>query len=315
MAIRSDLDLAFALSDRGNAQNEDFACVGRVDGTEPGSPEGMFGVLLDGATGLFKTRLFPEGYRSDAQWLSHVAGGLIARGLRAGEAVEDVLAATAAELRRRVSDAAGMPFERVSPDDIPSCTLSIVQVCDGNVRAWALGDSPVVIVRRAGDPVILQDERLIELDEGLLRLMVERSGREAERIGRTLTVPERRELVMPEQRENRRQRNVPGGYWIFDPAGEGLGHLMRAELPASEVRFASAFSDGFFAADERYGILPLVRDAAALTPGAALAAIDRMRVLEADDADLARFPRLKAGDDASLFQIMVGAVDSPAAAA
>lgn len=315
MAIHSDLDLAFALSDRGNAQNEDFACVGRVDGTGPGSPEGLFGVLLDGATGLFKTQLFPDGYRSDAQWLSHMAGGLIARGLRAGEAVEDVLAATAAELRRRVCDAAGMPFERVDPDDVPSCTLSIALVRDGVVRAWALGDSSVVISRRTGDPIVLQDERLIELDEGLLRLMVERSGREAKRLGRALTVPERRELVMHEQRENRRQRNVPGGYWIFDPAGEGLGHLMSAELSASEVRFVSAFSDGFFAADERYGILPLARGAAALTPEAALAAIDRMRVLEADDAGLTRFPRLKAGDDASLFQIAVGVADSSGATA
>ncbi|MDO4428577.1 MAG: hypothetical protein Q4B91_03600 [Atopobiaceae bacterium] len=33
----------------------------------------------------------------------------------------------------------------------------------------------------------------------------------------------------------------------------------------------------------------------------ALELCDRMRVLEATDAQLARFPRMKVGDDASLF--------------
>lgn len=296
---RSDLELAYCLTDRGNAQNEDFVCVGRVKGSEPGRSEGLFGVLLDGATGLFPGSLFGDGWRSDAQWLSHTAGTALADELRSGAAVRDALARVVTHLQQRVSDAAGVPFEQVAPDAVPSCTLSVAVVRGGACSVFCLGDSPIVVALAGSETVVLRDERLVALDASAVRHMVERSA------GRSLPCAERRALVADELRANRRLRNTEGGYWCFDPTGAGLDHLREQTFPAGEVRFVSAYSDGLFAADDTYGLVDLVRRERAPRLTELLSTIDRMRVVEAGDPDLERHPRLKPADDASSFQLLV----------
>ena len=62
-------------------------------------------------------------------------------------------------------------------------------------------------------------------------------------------------------------------------------------------------SDGLFRAFGQYGLASLAEwmgDATYLSPGSSASG---MRALEAADAGLERFPRMKVGDDASLFVI------------
>ena len=100
---------------------------------------------------------------------------------------------------------------------------------------------------------------------------------------------------------NRQRKNVEGGYWCLDPTGEGLAHARRLTLPASDVVAVTGMSDGLFRAFGQYGMERLDEWMAGATYFSALALCDRMRVLEAADATLERFPRMKVSDDASAF--------------
>ena len=180
---------------------------------------------------------------------------------------------------------------------VPSATLALAVVGEKNVELWGLGDSPLVVLTRSGELIVSTDEALESLDARVVELMLERSA------GRDLTVAERRALVRDEVLANRRLRNTPGGYWCLDPSGAGLSHARRLTLPRADVVAVAGMSDGLFRAFGQYGLAPLaawMRDA---TYFSALELCDRMRALEASDAQLARFPRMKVGDDASLFRL------------
>ena len=81
---------------------------------------------------------------------------------------------------------------------------------------------------------------------------------------------------------------------------ENLGPLTFVELREDVVAVAG-MSDGLFRTFGQYGLERLEEWMAGATFFSALALCDRMRVLEASDPNLERFPRMKLGDDASLF--------------
>ena len=100
---------------------------------------------------------------------------------------------------------------------------------------------------------------------------------------------------------NRRRRNTPGGYWCLDPSGAGLAHARRITLPRAKVVAVAGMTDGLFRAFGQYGLASPAEWLPRATYFSAQLLCDRMRALEAADARLTRFPRMKVGDDASLF--------------
>ena len=150
---------------------------------------------------------------------------------------------------------------------------------------------------RDGELVVSTDEVLESLDARVVDLMLERSA------GRDLSVAERRALVRDEVLANRRLRNTPGGYWCLDATGEGLAHARRLTFPREEVVAVAGMTDGIFRSFGQYGMASLAEWMATATYFSAQRLCDQMRVLEAEDAQLRRYPRMKVGDDASLFVI------------
>ena len=258
----------FHFTDRGNAANEDFAYAGALpDG-------GTYGVVIDGATGLVEMPLVSPAFSTNAQWFSHTAGAKLC------EALED-----------------GMPPEQALARAVAATRLALVVVGERNAELWGLGDPPLVALMRDGKLVVSTDEVLESLDARVVDLMLERSA------GRGLSVAERRALVRNEVLANRRLRNTPGGYWCLDATGEGLTHARRLTFPREEVVAVAGMTDGIFRAFGQYGMAPLAEWMAGATYFSAQRLCDQMRVLEAEDAQLRRYPRMKVGDDASLFVI------------
>ena len=279
----------FHVTDRGNAVNEDFAYAGALPGG------GAYGVVIDGATGLVEMPLVSTGFATNAQWFSHTAGTALCEALEDGMPPEQALARAVAATRTELEAALGRPAGSLDPAAVPSATLALAVVGEKNVELWGLGDSPLVVLMRDGELVISTDEVLESLDAHVVDLMLERSA------GLDLTVAERRALVRDEVLANRRLRNTPGGYWCLDATGEGLAHARRLTIPRADVVAVAGMTDGLFRAFGQYGLAPLdewMRDASYLS---ARQLCDRMRMLEAEDAQLRRYPRMKVGDDASLF--------------
>lgn len=281
----------FHFTDRGNAVNEDFVYAGMLPGG------GAYGVVIDGATGLVEMPLVSPCFSTNAQWFSHTVGAALCEALEGGAPPEQALAHAVAATRAELEASLGRPAGSFDPAAVPSATLALAVVGEGNVELWGLGDSPFVALMRNGELVVSTDEGLESLDAHVVDLMLERSA------GRDLTVSERRALVRDEVLANRRLRNTLGGYWCLDATGEGLAHARRLTFPREEVVAVAGMSDGIFRAFGQYGMSPLAEWMAGATYFSAQRLCDQMRVLEAEDAQLRRYPRMKVGDDASLFVI------------
>ena len=279
----------FHFTSRGNAANEDFAHAGALPGG------GAYGVVIDGATGLAGEALFSPRFSTNAQWLSHATGAALCRALEAGVPANEALVRSVAASRSELEATAGRPLGRMDPDAVPSATLALAVAGERDVELWGLGDSPLVALLRTGELVVSTDEALEALDARVVELMLERSA------GRDLTVAERRALVRDEVLANRRLRNTPDGYWCLDPSGAGLAHARRLTLPRADVVAVAGMSDGLFRAFGQYGLASLAEWMGDATYLSARELCERMRALEAADAGLERFPRMKVGDDASLF--------------
>ena len=271
-------------TNRGNAVNEDFAFS-----TE------RYGVVIDGATGLVETPLVSPDFATNAQWFSHAAGEALCAALESGTPPEQALVDAVDKTRGELEAALGRPAGSLDPAAVPSATLALAVVGEKNVELWGLGDSPLVVLMRDGELVVSTDEVLESLDAHVVDLMLERSA------GRDLTVAERRALVRDEVLANRRLRNTPGGYWCLDATGEGLAHARRLTIPRADVVAVAGMTDGIFRAFGQYGMAPLAEWMRDVTHFSARQLCDRMRELEAEDAQLRRYPRMKVGDDASLF--------------
>ena len=285
---------SFFFTDRGNAANEDFAFSA-----------GRYGVVVDGATGLMPLPAVSADHATNAQWFAHTVGAALCRALDAGTPPEQVLVDATAAARTELESALGRSLGELDAAAVPSATLALAVVGEKDVELWGLADSPLVVLTRAGELLVSTDEVLESLDGRVVELMLERSA------GRELTVAERRALVREEVVANRRLRNTPGGYWCLDPSGAGLAHARRITLPRADVVAVAGMSDGLFRAFGQYGLAPLAEWMRGATYFSALELCDRMRVLEAADAQLTRFPRMKVGDDASLFWL--GGEKSPVA--
>lgn len=290
---KRDFVRRFSFTDRGNAANEDFAYAG------PLPSGGAYGVVIDGATGLVEMPLISPDFATNAQWFSHVAGEALCASLESGTPPEQALVNAVDKTRGELEAALGRPAGSLDPAAVPSATLALAVVGEKNVELWGLGDSPLVALMRDGELVVSTDEVLESLDAHVVDLMVERSA------GRDLTVAERRALVRDEVIANRRLRNTPGGYWCLDATGEGLAHARRLTIPRAEAVAVAGMTDGIFRAFGQYGMAPLAEWMRDATYFSAQRLCDRMRVLEAEDAQLRRYPRMKVGDDASLFWLGV----------
>ena len=275
----------FFFTDRGNAANEDFAHAGALPGG------GAYGVVIDGATGLVELPAVSTDFSTNAQWFAHTVGVGLCQALESGIAPDQALVDATATARAEL----GRSADELDPAAVPSATLALAVAGEKDVALWGLADSPLVVLLRTGELLVSTDETLEALDERVVELMVERSA------GPDLTVAERRALVREEVLANRRLRNTSGGYWCLDPSGSGLAHARRIALPRAEAVAVAGMSDGLFRAFGQYGLASLEEWVRGATYFSALELCDRMRALEAADAGLERFPRMKVGDDASLF--------------
>ena len=275
---------SFFFTDRGNAANEDYAFS-----TE------RYGVVIDGATGLVPLPAVSADHATNAQWFAHAVGAALCRALEANVPPEQALVDATAAARAELEAALGHQIDGLDSAAVPSATLALAVVGEKDVRLWGLADSPLVVLMRSGELLVSTDDVLETLDGRVVELMLERSA------GRALSVAERRALVREEVVANRRLRNTESGYWCLDPSGAGLAHARRLTLPLADVAAVAGMSDGLFRAFGQYGMAPLAEWMRDATYFSALELCDRMRVLEASDAQLTRFPRMKVGDDASMF--------------
>lgn len=241
--------------------------------------------VIDGATDVCATRLFPEA-PSDAFWLADAANDLL-QALPAG-APETMVGGLLAGLRARVEAAIGRPISTIPLSDRPFASLTLVSVDPVLQRLTfaSFPDCTALILPPSGPgfsvpkPPALHDEQ-----EQARRL-----------IAGGADIP----AVLRTERASR-----PPAYPTLSVHPEAIASLdlrTAAARPGTRVLLCT---DGFYRLVDMYGLLDddgLIR--AALDGGLA-ALVARLRGFEADAAENARFGRFKTSDDAAALLLEV----------
>jgi hypothetical protein len=193
---------------------------------------------------------------------------------------------------RAIDDAAAHHAETCRIDDRthPSATIAVLRELPDEYEYYVLGDSTIVFDLTTGEPVARSDKRLSGV-----------AGAERERVRSSAPgTPARLEAIAELIKVERAHRNVRDGYWIAatnpDAAARGRqGHVRRGTL-----RRAALLSDGAASAVDRYGLMDWGQALDAIENNGPGHLIRQVRSAESSDPDGARWPRCKAGDDATV---------------
>jgi hypothetical protein len=245
-------------------------------------------VLLDGAIALLDgaTSWLSQDPARDGGWYARTLGAALAARLPGhGRPIASLLADAIEELR---------DTHALQPDTTPYSTATIVRWDADVLEALVLGDSPVLVVRRAAPPELVSDDRLEPVGAE------QRAAYRAHlRDGHGFGEPFAR-LVADLQRVERGSRNRPGGFWIAGAEPEAAQHAIERSWPAADVDAVLAMSDGAAAGVLEYALTGWPAFADLVRTDGPASVINRVHAAEESDADGRRWPRTKLHDDKTL---------------
>jgi serine/threonine protein phosphatase PrpC len=265
-------------SEPGTVYNDD--CWGSVAGAV---------WILDGATGLSKKRLLPSA-SSDAQWFVRAVDQEL-RNADWSAATEILLRSAMQQVYRKFCDESRGSSEQAL---WPFSSFALVRVLGSSIEFVNLGDCRILWT--SSDAKAVKSfgwSRVTELDGNVVQ-EINRLHREGTTDNEVVW-----QTISPIIQANRALKNQPGGYWILDVAGEGLGHLQRMELRPSEVDRVLLCTDGYYRLVDTYRTRSeetLLKDSMELGIAGTIRSIREIEL--ADDRCLS-FPRIKPSDDAT----------------
>jgi hypothetical protein len=242
--------------------------------TEPASPmrsnqdfavaTNSLAVLLDGAVLPAATAATGAPCAHDARWFTRALGARLI-----GELSAEPPVWIAEGVARAIDDVATQHAKTCDIDDEthPSATIAILRELPDVYEYYVLGDSSVVFEMADGTQVVRSDKRLSQL--------------------------------MPDERD-RARRNVRGGYWIASANPDAAARGRQGHIGRGNLRRAALLSDGAAAVVERYELMDWGSALDAMDKDGPRAIIRAARDAESSDPRAERWPRSKAGDDATV---------------
>jgi hypothetical protein len=198
--------------------------------------------------------------------------------------LRDALARALGELAASHEDTCDL-----SSDGTPSGTVAVLRRTDQNLEYLVLSDASIFVETRSG--VITVADKSVE------QLVIDLAD-----AAKTAPVgtPERKARLDEFVTQQRKLRNVAGGYWLAGAVPEAAEHALTGCIPLAEVRRAAAMTDGASALVDLYEQLTWEQAPAELAKIGPADWIERVRRVESGDPDVTRWPRFKRGDDATI---------------
>jgi serine/threonine protein phosphatase PrpC len=251
--------------------------------------------ILDGATGLSKKRLLPSA-STDAQWFVR-AVDIELRNADWSEPTETLLRSALQRVNGRFRNEARGTLEQAL---WPFASFALIRALNDHIEFVNLGDCRILWKRRDfGGVKSFGSSRVTELDSNVVN--------EIKRLHRGGTINNEVvwEIISPIIQANRDLKNRPGGYWILDIAGDGLGHLQKMELDPSDIDKVLLCTDGYYRLVDTYltrTVDSLLEDSMGLGIAGTIRSI---REIERADDRCLSFPRIKSSDDATGVLVVV----------
>jgi hypothetical protein len=241
-------------------------------------------VVLDGASAIEPVSV-PPGVYADHLGMAITAALTAYPGAPLTGVLAEAITATATELG-------------LAGDHCPSSTVAIARTDSGRVDLLALGDSFIFYDTGPGTGV-LTDDRLAGL--GLPQRQPYRQ-RLAAGNGYDDT---HRQLLHALQREQRKHRNRPGGYWIAEADPAAAWQASTLSIPATTTSWAVLATDGAVNTARHLGLddWPAL---ARSSPAALTQFLARLHDWEGHtDPGGQRFPRAKRHDDKTIVSVLM----------
>lgn len=254
--------------------------------------------VLDGASGL--TSVPVTDGPTDAAWLVDRARIIIEQ--RAARPSADGLVGTLAAIVGDVESF--LPSATSAPaHELPSASLVAIAIESNELHVLTLGDCRLIL-RTPGDTArVIDDASVLDrLDGGAIELLAA----EQRRTGTPIDIA--RASIADLLRRNRDRLNGPDGYHALAP-GLDVADIARHRIPVCAGTTGLLVSDGFYRLIDTFNVHDADGLLDAVAKEGAATVLDQLRVMEADDPEGHRFPRLKRSDDATAvaFEIIADA--------
>lgn len=174
-------------------------------------------------------------------------------------------------------------------DGTPSGTVAILRHSGQSLDYLVLSDATVLIETVSG--IITVTDKGVEEVAGSLANAAKTA---------PVGTPERKVRLDELVAEQRKWRNVEGGYWLAGAVPEAAEHALVGSVRLPEVRSAAAMTDGASSLVDLYAQLTWDEAPSQLAKVGPNGWIEHVRRVESEDADVTRWPRFKRGDDATL---------------
>lgn len=250
--------------------------------------DASFMFVIDGATGLGENDVMGTG--DDARWFAETMKANIERRIHNADMPLSQIVREAVKEARR---AYVLDVEEMNQIDMPSACIALFRVSEDRLEFFGLGDTCGIVELNDGEIIMISDEKLEALDQGVIREMQRISAE------RGIPMAESRPFVQDQLIHNRNLRNTQEGYYALDLRDVGVDHAVVRTWPLDQVKRIACMSDGFSQILE----YPGHQDIAALLDRIEhdhLKTAEELYALQEADADCQVVPRLKKRDDATL---------------
>ena len=244
--------------------------------------------ILDGSTGLNKKNLISK--ESDAKWYVSWWDKYLYENINKDKSLKTIVCEGIENIKQEyLSTLAGIRLEKL---DMPSASVAIVKFYKDKVEYFLLGDCTIVI-NDTNENIILKYDRVCKFDNMIFEKMKKLNK------NKSLSVKDKKDILLPYIIENRLKKNSEEGYWILEFDELAVEKSMHDYISINDELKLIISSDGFSCAYDRYNIFSVENIIQIVEENGIEYVNDKVRKLEHEDKNGLIFPRFKESDDSS----------------
>ena len=245
--------------------------------------------ILDGSTGLNKKNLISK--ESDAKWYVSWWDKYLYENINKDKSLKTIVCEGIENIKQEyLSTLAGIRLEKL---DMPSASVAIVKFYKDKVEYFLLGDCTIVI-NDTNENIILKDDGVCKFDNMIFEKMKKLNNN-----NKSLSVKDKKDILLPYIIENRIKKNSEEGYWILEFDELAVEKSMHDYISINDELKLIISSDGFSCAYDRYNIFSVENIIQIVEENGIEYVNDKVRKLEHEDKNGLIFPRFKESDDSS----------------
>ena len=245
--------------------------------------------ILDGSTGLNKKNLISK--ESDAKWYVSWWDKYLYENINKDKSLKTIVCEGIENIKQEyLSTLAGIRLEKL---DMPSASVAIVKFYKDKVEYFLLGDCTIVI-NDTNENIILKDDGVCKFDNMIFEKMKKLNNN-----NKSLSVKDKKDILLPYIIENRLKKNREEGYWILEGDALAVEKSIRDYIRINDELNLIISSDGFSCAYDRYNIFSVENIIQIVEENGIEYVNDKVRKLEHEDKNGLIFPRFKESDDSS----------------